>query len=206
MPAGGGERAIVAPRESTMSQPITVVSGLPRSGTSMVMQMVHAGGVPAVADGVRRADDDNPRGYFEFERVKALRTDKGWLDAAAGKVVKVVHMLLAELPDDRDYRVLLLERDLDEVLASQRKMLDRLGKTGGGLSPDRMKAAFTAQLRAVDAMLAGRPRMPVLRLVYRDVVADPAASAAAINAFLGGGLDEAAMRAAVDATLYRNRR
>lgn len=184
---------------------VTVVSGLPRSGTSMVMQMVHAGGVPALVDGVRAADDDNPRGYFEFERVKALRADKAWLDDAVGKVVKVIHMLLPELPDDRDYRVLFLERDLDEVVASQQKMLARLGRAGGGLPPERLKAAFATQLQAVDATLARRPRTRVLRLGYRDVVGDPAAAATRINAFLDGGLDEAAMRAAVDAGLYRNR-
>ncbi|MBL8756708.1 MAG: sulfotransferase family protein [Planctomycetes bacterium] len=185
---------------------VSIVSGLPRSGTSMVMQMVNAGGMPAVVDGQRTADEDNPRGYFEFERVKALRTDKAWLDNAVGKVVKVVHILLQELPDDRDYRVLFLERNLDEVVESQRKMLVRLGKPGAGLPPDRMKAAFLAQLRGVDSMLAARPRVRVLRLQHQNVVMAPATAAAAINAFLGGGLDELAMVAAVDQTLYRNRR
>jgi hypothetical protein len=172
----------------------------------MVMQMVHAGGLPALVDGIRAADDDNPRGYLEFERVKALRTDQAWLDDAVGKVVKVIHLLLPELPAERDYRVLFLDRDLDEVLESQRKMLVRLGKPGGALPPERLKAVFTTQLKAVAAAMAGRPRTQLLHLPYQDVVGDPAQAAARINQFLGGGLDEAAMGAAVDPNLYRNRR
>ncbi|MFM9144976.1 MAG: sulfotransferase family protein, partial [Phycisphaerales bacterium] len=102
-----------------MPEPVFVVSGLPRSGTSLAMQMLHAGGIPAVTDGLRTQDDDNPRGYFEFERVKQLRTDKAWLDDAAGKAVKVIHLLLMELPDDRPYRVVFMQRDLREVVKSQ---------------------------------------------------------------------------------------
>jgi hypothetical protein len=185
---------------------ITVVSGLPRSGTSMVMQMVQAGGMPALVDGNRAADDDNPRGYLEFERVKSLRTDQTWLDDAVGKVVKIIHLLLPELPEERDYRVLFLDRDLDEVVESQRKMLVRLGKPGGALPPERLKAVFTTQLKAVAAVLAGRPRTQLLYLPYQQVVGDAAWAAASINRFLGGGLDEAAMGAAVDPSLYRNRR
>ncbi|MFM1873126.1 MAG: hypothetical protein RL398_2548 [Planctomycetota bacterium] len=185
---------------------VTIVSGLPRSGTSMLMQMVHAGGLPAVTDGERVADADNPRGYFEFERVKALRTDKGWLDEAEGKVVKVIHMLLPELPDDREYRVVFVERDLDEVVASQQTMLARLGKPGGALPPERLKAAFGAQLQQVSAVLAGRPRTAVLRIAYKEVIADPVGAAARIDEFLSGGLDRAAMAGSVDAGLYRNRR
>ncbi len=184
---------------------LTVVSGLPRSGTSMVMQMVHAGGLPAVTDGVRIADPDNPRGYFEFERVKALRTDRSWLPEARGKVIKVIHMLLPELPVDQDYRVLFVERDLDEVLASQQKMLTRLGRPGAALPPERLRAAFQSQLHQVRGWLAQQPRFQVLPVEYASVVQDPRAAAAAINRWLGGGLDEAAMAAAVDANLYRNR-
>ena len=94
----------------------TIVSGLSRSGTSAAMQMIVAGGIPALTDGQRTADDDNPRGYYEFERVKSLRADKAWLDLAQGKVVKVIHLLRPELPADRPYRVVFMERDLREVV------------------------------------------------------------------------------------------
>jgi hypothetical protein len=184
---------------------VTVVSGLPRSGTSMVMQMVHAGGMPAVTDGVRIADPDNPRGYFELERVKSLRTDRSWLPEARGKVIKVIHMLLPELPVDQDYRVLFVERDLDEVIASQQKMLTRLGRPGAALPSERLRAAFQGQLRQVREWLAQRPQFQVLPVQYAAVVREPRAAAAAINRWLGGGLDETAMAVAVDPHLYRNR-
>ena len=98
---------------------ITVVSGLPRSGTSMMMQMLAAGGISPMTDEVRAADSDNPRGYYELEKVKHLRQDHTWLKDAVGKAVKIVHLLLMELPADRDYRVILMQRDLEEVLRSQ---------------------------------------------------------------------------------------
>ena len=179
---------------------VTVVSGLPRSGTSMAMQMVVAGGIAPVTDGLRAADADNPRGYFEFERVKQLRTDKAWLDEARGKVVKVT-----ELPDDRPYRVVFLDRDLREVVKSQSTMLARNAKSGGALPPERLMAVYDAQLKQVHAWLAARPNFAVMPVRHADLIRDAAGQARAMNAFLGGGLDEAAMMAAVDPSLHRNR-
>ena len=185
-------------------QPVLVVSGLPRSGTSMAMQMIHAGGVEALTDQERQADADNPRGYFEYERVKALRNDKTWLDEAQGKVVKIIHMLLLELPTDRPYKVVFMERELGEVLASQSKMLERLGRSGAALAPARLRAVYEAQLKQVHAHLAAHACFEVLRVPYADAVAQPAAQAARIQAFLGGGLTLDAMVAAVDPSLQRN--
>lgn len=184
---------------------ITVVSGIPRSGTSLAMQMLVAGGVPALTDGQRTADDDNPRGYYEFERVKALRNDAGWLDEAVGKVVKIIHMLLMELPAGRTYRVVFVERDLAEVVKSQAAMLARSGKPGGGLPPERLVAVYEGQLRAVRAWLGSRPDVATLVVPHRELIRSPAAQAEAMNAFLGGDLDVAAMTAAVDPSLHRNR-
>jgi len=184
---------------------VTIVSGLPRSGTSMAMQMIVAGGIPPVTDGLRAADADNPRGYFEFERVKQLRTDKAWLDDARGHVVKVIHMLVTELPDDRPYRVVFLDRDLREVVKSQSTMLARNAKAGGALAPERLMAVYEAQLRQVHAWLAARQNFSVLPVKHADLIRDAAREARAINAFLGDGLDEAAMAAAVDPSLHRNR-
>ena len=185
--------------------PVTVVSGLPRSGTSLAMQMIHAGGIPALTDGQRTSDDSNPRGYFELERVKQLKQDKSWLDEAAGKVVKVIHLLLAELPDDRPYRVVFLDRDLREVVKSQSTMLARNAKSGGALPPERLMAVYDAQLKQVHAWLAARPNFAVMPVRHADLIRDAAGQARAMNAFLGGGLDEAAMMAAVDPSLHRNR-
>jgi hypothetical protein len=185
--------------------PVTVVSGLPRSGTSLAMQMIHAGGIPALTDGQRTSDDSNPRGYFELERVKQLKQDKSWLDEAAGKVVKVIHLLLAELPDDRPYRVVFMQRDLREVVQSQATMLARSGRAGGQLAPERLIAVYEQQLKTVEQWLAARPNFSVLRVPYAQLVSDPAGVVPAVNAFLGGSLDEARMRAAVDPGLHRNR-
>ncbi len=183
----------------------TVVSGLPRSGTSMAMQMIVAGGIAPVTDALRAADEDNPKGYYEFERVKNLRTDKAWLDEARGKVVKVIHMLVPELPDDRAYRVVFLDRDLREVVKSQSTMLARSAKAGGALPPERLMAVYAQQLAQVHAWLAARPNFRVLAVRHADFMQDPCAQAERVAAFLGGGLDVAAMAAAVDPSLHRNR-
>lgn len=175
----------------------------------MAMQMIVAGGITPLTDGVRTADDDNPRGYFEFERVKALRTDKAWLDEARGKVVKVIHMLVPELPDDRPYRVVFLDRDVREVVKSQTTMLVRSGKSGGGLPPDRLAAIYTQQLAQVHAWLAARPNFTVLSVRHAELIANPRTQAARLAEFLeqpeSARLNVDAMTAAVDPSLHRNR-
>jgi hypothetical protein len=182
---------------------VTVVSGLPRSGTSMMMQMLAAGGLPALTDQVRAADADNPRGYYELEAVKHTRTDPSWLAQATGNVVKMVHLLLYDLPADRAYRVVLMRRDLREVIASQRVMLKRRGQTGAALSDDQLRQTFEGQMRKLEAWLAGQAHVAWLPVPYAEVVARPAEWAGRLDPFLGGGLDTAAMAAAVDRVLYR---
>ncbi len=184
---------------------ITVVSGLPRSGTSLMMQMLNAGGIPALTDQQRTADDDNPRGYFELEKVKNLKTDKSWLAQASGHVIKIIHLLLMDLPIDQNYRIIFMQRDLSEVVKSQAVMLQRSGKAGGGLSPERLSQVYAGQLTTVKKWLADQPNFQVLEIPYADLVKNPTEKAAQIAAFLGGSLDEQAMAAAVDPTLYRNR-
>jgi hypothetical protein len=111
-----------------MNSPIIVVSGLPRSGTSVMMQMLDNGGIPVVTDNIRTADTDNPRGYYEYEQVKKIREDAAWVPATRGKAFKMVSQLLYDLPAQEQYHVIFMERDLDEMLASQEKMLQRLGR------------------------------------------------------------------------------
>lgn len=187
------------------TQFITVISGLPRSGTSLMMQMISAGGVPALTDGERVADEDNPRGYFEFERVKKIKDDKGWIPDAVGKSVKMIHALLEHLPDDHQYRVVFMRRHLDEILTSQTKMLDRKGKSGANLPPEVLKKVFQEQLDSTLAMLASRPSFKVLEVWYPELVTNPRTQAESISAFLGGGMDIGLMVNAVDPQLYRNR-
>jgi hypothetical protein len=182
---------------------VTAVSGLPRSGTSMMMQMLAAGGMPILSDNIRKADDDNLRGYYEFEPVKRTKDDASWLKEAQGKVVKLVYTLLYDLPADCAYRVVFMHRHLDEVLASQRVMLDRRGEKGATVSPDRLRRIFEGQLEKVRAWLARQPHFEVIHVDYHHVINDPESQARRIADFLGGKLDLALMAAAVDGSLYR---
>jgi hypothetical protein len=193
-------------RRLRRGRPIVVVSGLPRSGTSMAMRMLEAGGLPLLTDGVRTADLSNPNGYYEFEAVKDLDKpgDHAWLPAARGKGVKIISLLLTHLPEAYDYQVIFMQRALDEILASQDKMLEARGEVKGA-ADDRMRSLYTEHLARVDRFLAQRSCFATIRLPYTGVLADPKDAAARVNAFLGGHLDEARMAAVADAGLYRNR-
>ena len=183
---------------------ITVVSGLPRSGTSMMMQMLRAGGLTCLTDELREADISNPKGYFEFEKVKGLRADNSWLPEANGKVIKIISHLLFCLPPELNYKTIFMERDLGEVLASQRKMLANQGRGEENLSDERLGQIFAQQLRQVRKMLADR-HISTLFLGYKDVLEDPVEISTQLRAFLGNNLDQQAMRDVVDHNLYRQR-
>ncbi len=185
---------------------LTIVSGLPRSGTSMAMRMIDQGGIPALIDEVRKADDDNPKGYYEFEPVKQTKKDASWLESAAGKVVKMVYRLLYDLPSTHQYRVVFMKRRLEEVIASQNVMLERRGKAGGSLSDEQLLATFRKEIEKVEQWLAEQPNFETLYVMYNDVLEDAGPTATAINEFLGGNLDTATMRAVVDQSLYRQRK
>jgi hypothetical protein len=185
---------------------VTIVSGLPRSGTSLMMQMLEAGGIPVLTDGVRAPDADNPRGYLEYEAVKRTRYDPSWLTRARGKAVKVVYALLRDLPPGYECRVIMMRRDLNEVVRSQRAMLERSGRAGAGVSDERMAAIFEEEMKSIGEWLCGQPGFDVLEVDYADCLFSPASVAAVVNHFLGSGLDEQRMAAVVDASLYRQRR
>ena len=185
---------------------VNIVSGLPRSGTSMMMQMVHKGGIPALTDEIRVADEDNPKGYYEFEPVKKTKQDPSWLERAGGKVVKMVYRLLYDLPADYRYRVVYMRRKLEEVIASQNVMLDRSGKEGGGLPDEKLLDVFRAEIDRSNKWLAEQPNFEILYVNYNEMLADPAPQVARINEFLGGALDTQAMLAVVDPSLYRQKR
>lgn len=185
---------------------ITVVSGLPRSGTSMMMKMLEAGGIPPVTDELREADEDNPKGYYEFERVKQMdQGDTTWVVDARGKVVKVISALLKHLPPGEQYRVVFVRRYMPEILASQRKMLIRRGEDPDKMDDAQMAMLFEKHLKQVDEWINNQPNFRLLYVHYSDILADPRPQIAAINNFLGGNLDTDAMAAAVDPQLYRNR-
>jgi LPS sulfotransferase NodH len=186
---------------------VTVVSGAPRSGTSLMMRMLEAGGIPALTDGQRPPDAHNPHGYFEYSPVKrlALGDAASWIEAARGQAVKVIYRLLTHLPPRMSYRIVFMERDLEEVFASQRDMLRAQGDAAASQESARLIPAFAAELRVVKDWLARQPGMSVLSVPYAEVVREPLKWSHEVARFLGGGLDETAMAAAVDAGLYRHR-
>ena len=184
---------------------VILVSGLPRTGTSMMMKAIHASGIEPIVDNIRKADEDNPKGYYEFEPVKKTKEDASWLNDAPGKVVKMVYRLLYNLPAEFQYRVVFMRRDIKEVLASQNKMLERSGRSGGGISDEQMEALFAAELAKCEKWLAEQPNFSVLSVVHRDMINDAATQVQKINDFLDGGLDTEAMASTVDPALYRNR-
>jgi len=184
---------------------ITIVSGLPRSGTSLMMQMLAAGGMTMLTDLERKPDIDNPRGYCEWEPIKLLPKDPTRIDEAEGKVVKVITQLLLSVPKGRDYKLIFMERPLPEVLASQDEMLKRRGTTDA-VDHAMMTSAFKDHLRAVSAWLDHRDDIPLHRVGYRKLIGDPAGNADAIRDFLGLELNLEAMALQVDPALYRNKR
>ncbi len=187
-------------------QPIIIVSGLPRSGTSMMMKILEAGGLPVLTDALRTADDDNPKGYYEYERVKQLdKGDVAWLTTAQGKVVKVISALLPHLPATHPYRVIFMQRKLAEVLASQRKMLANRGEQLGAAEDAALAALFEKHLQATKAWLQTQPNITVLDVDYNQLLMTPTPYLQAINHFLDDRLDLAQMARAIDPTLHRNR-
>ena len=186
-----------------MSKPIYVVSGLPRSGTSMMMQMLTKGGLPPLCDGIREADEDNPRGYLELEAVKATERDASWVANAPGRVVKVVSSLLVHLPKDYEYRVIFMRRQLDEVLASQRRMLGRRGEPLG--DADAMRTMFVRHIEEMEHWLRNAPHMKQLFVSYNRLLVHPQEQLERVRNFLHVSVDETAMLSAIDPTLHRQR-
>lgn len=193
-------------RQRREKAPILIVSGLPRSGTSMMMMMLEATGIPSLTDQIRTADDDNPRGYYEFERVKKLKEgDFDWLEQANGKVVKVISALLMHLPASHTYRVLFMRRAIPEVLASQRKMLVNRGADTNASGDEEMTRYFKKHLAQIEEWLENQPNISVLYVDYNRLLQEPEPGVHQINIFLGNTLDEAKMIAAIDPRLYRQR-
>jgi hypothetical protein len=171
----------------------------------MMMRMLAAGGIPALTDSQRPPDAHNPHGYFEYSPVKRLAEDASWIEAARGQAVKIIYRLLMYLPPRMSYRIVFMERDLEEVFASQRDMLCAQGDAAASQESARLIPAFAAELRVVKDWLARQPNMPVLAVPYAEVVRDPLTWTHEVSRFLGAGMDEAAMAATVDPSLYRHR-
>ena len=186
---------------------ITIVSGLPRSGTSMMMKMIQAGGIEPMTDNIRQADEDNPKGYFELEKVKELdkTEDKAWLADAQGKVVKIISQLLKDLPPNFTYNVVFMRRKMKEILASQKQMLVRRGEPTDSISDEELANLFNMHVSQVESWLEEQSNFDVIYVPYNDAIEKPAKYADDLNNFLGRDLDVGAMTAVVDKSLHRQR-
>ena len=187
-----------------MSTDIILVSGLPRSGTSLMMQMLDNGGIEIVTDNIRVPDTDNPRGYYEFEKVKTIKRDTSWLPQTRGKAFKIISQLLYDLPPTEEYRIFFMERDMDEMLVSQEKMLKRLGRDA--VPREEMKRSYSIHLQKLREWLRRQRHMKVLYVRYNDLVEYPGKHAARVSEFLDGRVNAARMTETVDSRLYRNRK
>lgn len=186
-----------------MEKVITIVSGLPRSGTSMMMSMLEAGGMEVVVDNIRSADEDNPKGYYEFEQVKEIRKDRIWLENLRGKAVKMVSMLLYDLPADESYKIIFMLRDMNEILTSQRIMLDRRGETGQ--NREEIARLFSKHLDEIKSWLAQQKNIEVVFVNYNHIIKNPGEIIPIINRFFNEDLNVEEMIRVVDKALYRQR-
>ncbi|MDT0559040.1 alkaline phosphatase family protein [Ichthyenterobacterium sp. W332] len=180
---------------------IVIVSGLPRSGTSMMMQMLYKGGIKVLTDEKRKADRSNPKGYFEYEPVMSIHKDNSWLSKAENKSVKVVAPLLKHLDSKFRYKIIFMNRDLNEVVKSQQIMTGR--------NPDELPVkllnAFKKQLKKVEAWKDSEPGVELIYLNYKDVLQNPIDAADKIESFIGVKMEKNGMVQSVDKTLYRNK-
>ncbi|GAG95619.1 MAG: sulfotransferase family protein [Candidatus Cloacimonadota bacterium] len=185
---------------------ITIVSGLPRSGTSMLMGMLEAGGMEVLTDYIRTPDEDNPKGYYEFERVKKIERDQTWMEDAKGKVVKMISDLLKYLPQSYTYKVIFMRRKIEEVLASQSQMLIRRGKPTDAVSDEKLAELYRKHLKQVEAWIEKQSNINVIYVSYNDILKNPVENAKKINEFLGKTLNVENMVSVVDQALYRQRK
>ncbi|MEM9410292.1 MAG: tetratricopeptide repeat protein, partial [Planctomycetota bacterium] len=183
---------------------IVIVSGLPRSGTSMMMQMLHAGGLEPYIDDVRKPDESNPRGYYELAKVKNLAFENSWIQSCGGKVLKVVAPLVTYLPQSLNYKMILMIRDIDEIVNSQTAMLDALNRTGGNMTHDQFKQIFIGQLNSFRSLMRIN-QIPYCEVSYKSAIENPETAAKSLSSFLDQDLDLNAMKTAVDPKLYRQR-
>jgi hypothetical protein len=190
----------------TPTQVVTVVSGLPRSGTSMMMRMLDEGGIPPLTDEIREADKDNPKGYYEFERVKKLdEGDTAWVEDARGKSVKIISALLKHLPEGYTYKVIFMRRKMEEILASQRQMLIRRGEPTDSASDEELTELFGKHLAQIQAWIDEEPNVEAMYVSYNEVMEKPLEQSERINQFLDDTLDVEKMVRIVDQALYRQR-
>lgn len=172
----------------------------------MMMKMLAAGGLTPFVDEIRQADKDNPKGYYEYEKVKDLAKEASWLADAQGKVIKIISYLLPHLPDHLNYKIIFMRRDTEEILASQQKMLTRRGEPTGQISDEIMAAKFSIHLRKIKKQLVQRTNIAALYINYAETINTPAEQSQKVNDFLSGTLNVEKMAKVVDKGLYRQQK
>ena len=193
-------------KNDSRKRPIVIVSGLPRSGTSMMMKMLAEGGMPVITDELRRADVDNPNGYFEFETVRQMSAgDVSWLEKAGGKAVKIISALLEYLPSNYFYKIIFLERDIQEILASQHKMLANRDEKPTANDAE-IERQIQQHLSVMKPWLVRQPNMEVLFVNYNTLMTKPEPFCEQVSEFLDLPLNQKRMLGVPDKQLYRNRK
>jgi hypothetical protein len=203
--AGGGAGAADAPAADAEPREFLIVSGLPRSGTSLMMQMLRAGGIAPMTDEQRAADEDNPEGYWEWEAIKDLPKDPSIIERAHGKAVKVISALLPSLPGNHRYVVIYMVRPAEQVVDSQWAMLARRGRSPRSERQHLVdvQQRHSEQIRQV---LRKSPRVRLLEVSYPELVADPATVISRLAELLPGAFTPGpAVAACVKPALFRNR-
>ena len=185
---------------------IIVVSGLPRSGTSMMMKMLEATGIDVLTDDVREADEDNLKGYYEYEKVKRLQKDNSWISEAENKAIKVISYQLRYLPPEYNYSIIFMLRSIKEVLASQQKMMQRRGEQKNDVPDFLMSSIFRKHLDEIERWMKEQSNMKTIYISYNETLDDPKKTAEKISDFLGTKLDIGKMMKIVDPELYRQRK
>jgi len=194
-------------KKENIEDRIVVVSGLPRSGTSMMMKMLEAGGIVILTDHERKADEDNPKGYFEYERTKNIKDgDVDWLPQAKGKVVKIIAALVTHLPQSYEYDVIFMRRAIPEILASQRQMLIRRGEDPDKVEDELLAVLFDKHLAQVIDWAKKQKNVRFIEVDYNDILKDPDPLIRNINRFFGNRLDANQMASVIDPELYRQRK
>ena len=188
-----------------MDNTITIVSGLPRSGTSMMMKILEAGGIDIVTDNIRKPNEDNPHGYYEYEKVKEIKEDTSWLKETRGKTFKMISQLLYDLPSNESYKVIFMQRNMNEILTSQKKMLERMGNNKDDISDEKMEEFFNKHLSKIMEWMDEREHLDVLYINYNDILVNPGEQIIILNQFLNDKLNAEKAVNAIDKSLYRNR-
>ncbi len=187
--------------QRNLKDTLVIVSGIPRSGTSLLMQMLNNGGMEILADDIRKPDESNPKGYLELEAIKKLAQDNSCLKNQTGKAVKVISHLLKYLPEEQKYKIIFMNRDMNEIIKSQQKMLNKNEKK---YSKELIKA-FLKELKHVKQWVKEQPHKEMINLHYKKIIKHPMKAIDKIIQFLGIPLDKEAMRDSIDPRLYRSK-